>query len=46
MSQVILKTTLKREKNKLYFCGTSTDGFITINETVMARGRKKSNGKN
>jgi len=39
--KVILKTEIKREKGKLYFCGTDNNGNLTIGETEMARGRKK-----
>lgn len=31
----LLKTSIKRVKGKLYFCGTS-DGFVTVNVTDMA----------
>lgn len=41
MSRIILKTEIKREKGMLYFCGTDNNGNLTINETAMARGRKK-----
>jgi hypothetical protein len=44
MSKTILKTQIKREAGKLYFCGTTEDGFLTIGETLMMRGKKK-NGK-
>lgn len=40
--KILLKTNIKREKDKLYFCGTSEDGFITVGEAKMERGRKKS----
>jgi len=40
--KTILKTEIKRESGKLYFCGTSEDGFITVGEAEMSRkGRKK-----
>ena len=42
--KTILITNIKREKGKLYFCGTSDDGFITVGEAEMARGRKKKDG--
>jgi len=38
---IILKTDIVREKNKLYWCGTSEDGYITVGESEMARGNKK-----
>jgi len=42
--KTILITNIKRESGKLYFCGTSEDGFITVGEAEMARGRKKKDG--
>ena len=39
--KILLKTNIKREKTKLYFCGTTEDGYITVGEADMARGRKK-----
>lgn len=39
--ETILITKIKREKNYLYYCGTSEDGFITIGKSEMARGKKK-----
>ena len=39
--KIILKTEIKREKGKLYWCGTSEDGYIMIGESQMARGNKK-----
>jgi hypothetical protein len=42
MGKLLLKTDIKREKDMLYFCGTSEDGCITVNEAKMVRtGRKK-----
>jgi len=41
MGKVILKTELKREAGKLYYCGTDSNGNITVCEAVMARGGKK-----
>jgi len=43
--KTLLKTNIKREKDKLYFCGTSEDGFITVGESLMSRGGKKKDGK-
>jgi hypothetical protein len=45
MGNIILTTDIKREKGKLYFCGTDKEGNITVNEAVMARGRKKKDKK-
>ena len=46
MSEIILTTDIKREKGKLYFCGTDDNGFITIGEAVMSRkGRPKKEKK-
>ena len=39
--KILLKTNIKRDNTKLYYCGTSPDGFITVGEAEMARGRKK-----
>ena len=39
--KVILNTEIKREKGKLYFCGTNDKGNLTIGEAEMARGKKK-----
>jgi hypothetical protein len=40
MSKVLAITDIKREQGKLYFCGTSENGCITVCEAVMARGRR------
>ena len=40
--KTLLKTNIKRESGKLYWCGTSEDGYITVGESLMARGRGKS----
>lgn len=38
MAKELLKTTIKRESGKLYFCGTDkSNGCITVNEALMAR---------
>ena len=39
--KIILITDIKRESGKLYWCGTSEDGYLTIGESDMARGRGK-----
>lgn len=39
--KLLLKTTIKREKQTLYYCGTSKDGFITVNSAPMNRGGRK-----
>ena len=39
--KLLLKTKIKREKGKLYFCGTDSKGNVTVNEAKMLRGRKK-----
>lgn len=42
MGKVILKTSLKRESGKLYYCGTDPKTkTITVCEAVMNRGKKK-----
>lgn len=38
--KILLKTNIKREKDKLYYCGTSEDGYILVGEAKMERGRK------
>lgn len=43
--KVILKTEIKREKGKLYFCGTDDKGNLTLNSTEMSRGKKKKKSK-
>ncbi len=40
--KVILKTSIKREKSKLYFCGTDDKGNLTVCEIAMSRGKKKA----
>ena len=46
MAKLLLKTEILREKGFLYFCGTSKDGFLTVNSAPMSRGgRKKGSGK-
>lgn len=39
--RIILKTSIKREKNKLYYCGTDEEGNICVGEADMKRGGKK-----
>ena len=41
MGKCILKTTLKREKGKLYYCATDSEGNITVCEAIMSRGGRK-----
>jgi len=44
--KILLTTEIKREQGKLYYCGTSEDGFITVGEADMVRtGRKKKEKK-
>jgi len=38
--KAILRTDIKREKGKLYYCGTDDKGCIVVCEAVMNRGRK------
>lgn len=42
--KVILETDIKRKLGMLYYCGTSKNGNITVNETEMARGKRKVKG--
>ena len=39
--KLLLETTIKREKGKLYYTATNDKGNLTIWETVMARGKGK-----
>ena len=43
--KIILKTNILREKGKLYWCGTSEDGYVLVGESDMARGRKKKDAE-
>lgn len=45
MAEMILQTSIPRQKGYLYFCGTDKDGYIIVCKAVMARGRKKKEGK-
>ena len=45
MAEELAKTDIPREKGYLYFCGTDSDGNITVNRAEMARGRKKKEKK-
>lgn len=45
MGKVLLKTNIKREQGKLYYCGTNDEGFLTVNEAIMSRGGKKKKKK-
>lgn len=38
--KVLLTTDIKRAKGKLYFCGTSEDGKVTVVVTDMAHKEK------
>lgn len=40
MGKIILKTTIKRQKDRLYYCGTDEKGNITICETETKRKKK------
>lgn len=39
--KLVLKTSIKRQKGKLYYCGTSEDGNVAIFETTMPKHEKK-----
>lgn len=45
VKKVLLKTDIKRAKGKLYFCGTSEDGFVTVVVTNAAYGKQKESKK-
>lgn len=40
MGKPILRTDIKREKGKLYYCSTDDNGCILVCEAEMSRGRK------
>ena len=41
MGRIILKTEIKRESGMLYYCGTDSNGNITVCEAKMSRGGRK-----
>ena len=41
MGKQILETDITRQKETLYYCGTSKSGHVTVCEAKMARGGKK-----
>jgi len=41
----ILKTDIKRESGKLYFCKTGEDGCLIVCEAKMNHGGKKKKSK-
>jgi hypothetical protein len=45
MGKEILKTNIKRESGKLYYCGTDKEGFLVVCEAKMSRGGKKKKAK-
>jgi len=45
MGTEILKTNIKRESGKLYYCGTDEDGCIVVCEAIMQRGGGKKKVK-
>jgi hypothetical protein len=45
MGKTLIKTNIKRESTKLYYCGTSAEGFITVCEAEMKRNKKKKGVK-
>jgi len=46
MGKQILKTDIKREPNKIYYCATADDGCLIVCEAIMMRGgRKKGSTK-
>jgi len=40
MKEVLIKTDIKREKDKLYYCATAEDGCLTVCQTEMKRRKK------
>ena len=45
MGKIIQKTTIKRMPGMLYYCGTDSQGNLTICEAVMSRSGKKAKKK-
>ena len=43
MGKEILKTDIKREKDKLYYCGTDKNGNIVVCETQKGKNKKNEN---
>jgi len=43
--KIILKTDIPRESGFLYYCGTDSEGNITVCKAKMARGGKKKKKK-
>ena len=41
MGKQILSTDIKRQLGMLYYCGTDSNGNISVCEAKMSRGRKK-----
>ena len=41
MGIVLIKTNIKRDRTKLYYCGTDNEGYLTLCEAKMARGGGK-----
>lgn len=41
MGKQILKTEIKRESGKLYYCATDTKGCLVVCEAEMKHGKKK-----
>ena len=41
MGKILLKTNIKREAGKLYYCATGLDGNLTVCEAIMSRGGRK-----
>lgn len=41
MSKLIATTNLRREKGKLYFVKENEDGFLSVYESELKRGRTK-----
>ena len=41
MGKQLLKTNIKREQGKLYYCSTGNDGCLIVCEAIMKRGGTK-----
>ena len=41
MGEIIQTLTIKRESGYLYYCGTNSQGYLTVCKAKMARGKKE-----
>ena len=45
MGKVIATTEIKREPGFLYYCGTDSNGYITVCSAILNRGGRKKKPK-